>query len=359
MTRYIALYLPQFHPIPENDEWYGKGFTEWTNVAKAKPLFRGHYQPHVPADLGFYDLRLKEIRREQARMAQEAGVSAFCYWDYWFGDGKKLLEMPLDAVHDDPEITLPFCIAWANHSWEKKMWDKQGNNEMLMEQKYLGIEDYSAYFYRMLPIFRDDRYFRVNDRPFVIVYSPLESSEIGVYLKCWRELANKEGLGDFYFVGRDAGCRNVDRILDIGFDAVYEDDVFNIHHELGLAKKIALYLKRRLFGRPTVFQYRDAIKHMVPDEAKRREVIPVIAPNWDHSPRSGRNAILLDNCEPKYFQQVAEHAREVVSAKPDDEQIVIIKAWNEWGEGNHMEPDLRYGTGYLDALRDSLRENLC
>lgn len=357
MTRYIALYLPQFHPIPENDEWYGKGFTEWTNVAKAKPLFRGHYQPHVPADLGFYDLRLKEIRREQARMAQEAGVSAFCYWDYWFGNGKKLLEMPLDAVHDDPEIALPFCIAWANHSWEKKMWDKQGNNEMLMEQKYLGIEDYSAYFYRMLPIFRDDRYFRVNDKLFVIVYSPLESSEIGLYLKCWRELAKKEGLGGFYFVGRDAGCRNIDRILNIGFDAVYEDDVFNIHHELGLAKKIALYIKRRFLGRPTVFQYKDAVQYMIPDEAKRREVIPVIAPNWDHSPRSGRNAILFVNCEPKYFQQVAEHAREVVSSKPDDEQIVIIKAWNEWGEGNHMEPDLRYGTGYLDALRDSLQES--
>ena len=359
MTRYIALYLPQFHPIPENDEWYGKGFTEWTNVAKAKPLFRGHYQPHVPADLGFYDLRLKEIRREQARMAQEAGVSAFCYWDYWFGNGKKLLEMPLDAVHDDPEITLPFCIAWANHSWEKKMWDKQGNNEMLMEQKYLGIEDYSAYFYRMLPIFRDDRYFRVNDKLFVIVYSPLESSEIGLYLTCWRELAKKEGLGDFYFVGRDAGCRNIDRILNIGFDAVYEDDVFNIHHELGLAKKIALYIKRRFLGRPTVFQYKDAVRYMIPDEAKRREVIPVIAPNWDHSPRSGRNAILFVNCEPRYFREVAEHAREVVSSKPDDEQIVIIKAWNEWGEGNHMEPDLRYGTGYLDALYDSLQEKRC
>lgn len=355
MTRFVALYLPQFHPIPENDTWYGKGFTEWTNVAKAKKLFHGHYQPHVPADLGFYDLRLKEVRRAQAQMAQDAGVSAFCYWDYWFGDGKKLLEMPLDAVQNDTEIQLPFCIAWANHSWEKKMWDKQGSNEMLMEQKYLGADDYSAYFYRMLPILRDERYFRVNGKPFVIVYNPLESSEISVYLKCWRDLAKKEGLGDFYFVGRDSGCRNIDQILNIGFDAVYEDDVFNIHHELGLAKKVALYLKRRFLGWPTVFQYKDAIRYMVPDEAKRREVIPVIAPNWDHSPRSGRNAILLDNCEPKYFQQVAEHAREVVSGKPEDEQIVIIKAWNEWGEGNHMEPDLRYGTGYLDALRMSLR----
>ena len=173
MAKVIAFYLPQFHPVKENDMWYGKGFTEWTNVAKARPLFKGHYQPHIPADLGFYDLRLPEVRQEQARMAQEYGVTAFCYWNYWFGNGKQLLEMPIWEVYKDHSITLPFCLAWANHSWEKKMWDKKGNNQLLMEQQYLGIEDYKKYFYTMLPLFKDERYFRVGDKLFFLIYSPL------------------------------------------------------------------------------------------------------------------------------------------------------------------------------------------
>lgn len=355
MTRYITFYLPQFHPIIENDKWYGKGFTEWTNVAKAKPLFRGHYQPHIPADLGFYDLRVRETRRQQAKLAQESGIEAFCYWNYWFGDGKQLLEMPIWEVYKDKEITLPFCLAWANHSWEKKMWDKKGSNQMLMEQKYLGEKDFTKYFYTMLPIFKDKRYFKVNNRLFFIIYNPLESDQITTFINLWNKLAQKEGLEGFYFVGKDADCRNREKILKVGCNAIYDDNVLNIHHHLSMIKKIKLAFERKILKRPTVFKYKDAIKYMITNNSSREDVIPVIAPNWDHSPRSGSNAMILDDCKPALFEKIVKQASISVKNKPKDEQIVIIKAWNEWGEGNHLEPDLKYGNGYLEALKKSIQ----
>lgn len=352
MSKIIALYLPQYHPIPENDEWYGKGFTEWTNLTKARPLFLGHYQPHVPADLGFYDLRLMETRREQAKLAQEYRVDAFCYWNYWFGDRKQLLKMPIWEVYKDKEITLPFCLAWANHSWEKKMWDKNGNNTLLMEQKYLGEEDYTDYFYTMLPLFKDERYFKVGEKRIFFIYNPLESEEIPLFIDLWQRLAKKEGFEGFYFIARDSACRNKEKIIKLGFDAVYDDNTFNIHHKLPIYKKIILFILREFFKMPTVFKYKDAINHMVTEDAKKRNVIPCIAPNWDHSPRSGRSAIILHDCKPKYFEKVLKMAMEAISHKEKEEQLILIKSWNEWGEGNHLEPDLKYGKGYLEAIKN-------
>ena len=350
--RTIALYLPQYYPTEINDKWYGKGFTEWTNVAAGRPLFPGHYQPHIPADLGFYDLRLKESRRAQALLAEKYGIDAFCYWTYWFGGGKTALEMPIWEMHKDNEITLPFCMAWANHSWEKKQWDKKGSNELIYQQQYLGNNDYTDFFYKMLPLFQDKRYFKVHGKLFFIVYLPLDAPEaIMEFISCWRQLAEKEKLDGFYFVGKDAASRNKDRILKLGFDAIYNDDVFNIHHNLSPFQKIILKIRRKYFHHPTVFKYKDAIKYMIMDYDRDPDVIPVVAPNWDHSPRSGANAILLDDCEPKYFEEVLQRAKEILDKRDEEEQIVLIKAWNEWGEGNHLEPDRKYGLGYLEALQ--------
>lgn len=350
--RLIAFYLPQFHPTEINDKWYGKGFTEWTNVAKAKPLFRNHYEPHVPADLGFYDLRIPEVRREQANLAAEYGLDAFCYWTYWFGNGETLLDMPIWEVYKDKSITFPFCCAWANHNWEKKLWDNKANNQVIAEQKYLGVDDYKKFFYSYLPLFKDERYFRVNGRVFFIIYAPLDSPEIPVFISEWRRLAKEEELGDFYFVARDADSRIKEKVLNLGFDAIYNDDVFNIHHKLSLPQKILLKIQREYLRRPTVFKYSDAIKYMISPDASERTVIPVVAPNWDHSPRSGNKAIILHDCKPKYFKEVLQKAKKAVEKKPTDEQIVIIKSWNEWGEGNHLEPDLKYGRGYLQAVKE-------
>lgn len=356
--RLIAFYLPQYYPNETNDKWYGEGFTEWTNTAAAKPLFPGHYEPHIPADLGFYDLRVEETRRAQAKMAQEYGIEAFCYWTYWFGDGVQELDMPIWKVYEDKEITLPFCLGWANISWEKKLWNKNAKgNPIIIEQKYLGAEDYEKFFYKMLPLFRDPRYVRVDGKLFFIIHYPLDNKEeIRHFIKLWRELAKKEGLGDFFFAGADFASRNKSKIMELGFDAIYNRDVINIHHNLSIFSKIALAIGRSVFKMPTVFKYKNAIKHMIIDDCKNRDVIPVIAPNYDHSPRSGRNAILLSDSKPEYFKKLLKRAKEVVSGKPEELQIVIVQSWNEWGEGNHLEPDRKFGRGYLEAVKEVLEE---
>ena len=178
-ARVIAYYLPQFHPIPENDAAWGPGFTEWTNVAKAKPLFRGHQQPRIPADLGFYDLRLPEVREQQAQMAREAGIEGFCYWHYWFGHGKMLLQRPFEEVLQSGKPDFPFCLAWANHDWTTSTWQSQGGSKMIAKQEYPGEKDYIAHFNYCLAAFRDHRYITVDGKPLFAIYDPYSSSNYG------------------------------------------------------------------------------------------------------------------------------------------------------------------------------------
>lgn len=359
MARFIAFYLPQFHPTPENNEWWGPGFTEWHSVAKARPLYRGHKQPHLPADLGFYDLRLEETREEQAKLARTAGIEAFCYWHYWFGNGKRLLQRPFEEVLSSGKPDFPFCLAWANHSWYKKLWDprNKGKDKLLIEQTYPGIEDYIRHFNTMLPAFKDKRYFRVNNKPLFLIYDAKGFEDLERFIKTWRKLAHENGLKDFYFVGSDFDMRYKDELFSKGIDAVYENDSINIHHHLNKWQKGILYLKRRFLGMPTVFQYKDAMKYMLNEACTNNGVIPMITPNWDHSPRSGGRAFILDNSKPELFKQLAINAIKMVENKPIEEQIIIIKSWNEWGEGNYMEPDQENGHGYIDALSEAIKES--
>ena len=189
-ARVIAFYLPQFHPIPENDKYWGKGFTEWTNVAKARPLFKGHYQPHIPADLGFYDLRLPEIREQQAELASEAGIEGFCYWHYWFGNGKQLLERPFNEVVASGKPNFPFCLAWANHDWTTATWKKGMKGGMIAEQLYLGKEDHIQHFNTLLPAFKDERYIRVDGKLLFLIYDPYRFEHVEEFIETWHKLAN-------------------------------------------------------------------------------------------------------------------------------------------------------------------------
>jgi len=355
-ARLIAFYLPQYYPIEENDRWYGKGFTEWTNVSRAKPLFRGHYQPHIPADLGFYDLRLQEVQIAQIQMAKRYGLEGFCYWHYWFGNGKELLDMPFKSVLKDKTLNFPFCLAWANHSWEKKLWDSHSNNQIIVEQQYLGNDDYEMHFYSLLDAFNDERYIKVDGKILFIIYNPLESIEIENFISCWRHLAEKNGLKGIHFVGKDFESLNKEIILSKGFDAIYNDSVLSIHHHLTLIRKIILLLQRKVFKMPTTFPYREAIKYMVPKDSYSESTIPLVAPNWDHSPRSKNNGIILTDSNPIYFKNVLKDAIQSVNQKPNEKKIIIIKSWNEWGEGNHLEPDLKYGNGFLEAIKKALEE---
>lgn len=355
MARFIALYLPQYHPTPENDEWWGKGFTEWTNVAKAKKWFRGHKQPHIPSDLGFYDLRLPQVREEQAQLAKKAGIEGFMYYHYWFGNGKQLLEKPFKEVVDTGKPDFPFCLCWANHPWYKKTWDpKAKGKNILLQGQYYSQQDYVDHFNALLPAFKDKRYIRVNGKLLFGIYTIKGFEDCPNFIKTWRELAKQNGIGDFYFVGEDADSRDKDVKLSYGMDAIYNVDGINIHHHLPLWKKVWLQFARKYLNHPTTFPYKDAMKYMINDDCKNNGTIPVIIPNWDHSPRSGKNAFILTDSKPEYFRSLAEHAIDVVRQKPLEEQLVIVKSWNEWGEGNYMEPDLEFGHGYIDALREAI-----
>ena len=354
LAKVIAFYLPQFHPIKENDEWWGKGFTEWHNVVKAKPLFRGHYQPKLPADLGFYDLRLPETREAQAQLAREAGVYGFCYWHYWFGNGKRLLERPFNEVVESGNPDFPFCLAWANHSWFAKTWDPNKKDKLLIEQLYPGIEDNEKHFYELLPAFKDSRYIKIEGKPIFAIFKPLQVENVSVFIKQWQELAKKNGLPGIYFVGQGVK-KDIEAILAAGFDSVNHEEVNRIHAHLSKVVRGMKQIQRAVFKRPRCYDYAKAMKDMIIPEDNKENVFPTICPNFDHTPRSYTRGLVYTNNNPKTFYNHVKQILEIVNRKRN--KVVFLKSWNEWGEGNYMEPDDKYGKGYIVALRKALDES--
>ena len=376
-ARVIAFYLPQYHPIPENDEWWGKGFTEWTNVAKARPLFRGHYQPHIPADLGFYDLRMPEIREAQAQMAREAGIEGFCYWHYWFGGGRQLLERPFREVLASGRPDFPFCLGWANHDWSNKTWTRRSalsQDRVLMKQTY-SEEDYVLHFKALLDAFRDRRYIAVDGKPLFLVNEPRMMPDPRKFIGIWRELAREHGFPGIHFVGATANTSFRDarglpqlpkkneagriyrEILDMGFDAVNPRG--GLRAELILRGPVAQFVRRawnRYFGFSWLERYRydRIIRHLYVPEDRRDNVYPTLVPNWDRSPRCGRKAAIYTGCTPQAFENDVLAGLELVRDKPWERRILFLQSWNEWGEGNHVEPDIQYGRGHLDVLAKHL-----
>lgn len=357
----LALYLPQFYPLKENDAWWGKGFTEWTNVGRAKPLWKGHYQPKVPADLGYYDLRVPEVREQQAELAREAGVTGFLYWHYWFGNGRRIMERVFQEVLDSGKPDYPFALAWANHSWYKKTWsdDDQYHDECLIEQTYPGIEDAHQHFDLLLKAFKDERYIKIDGRPILYVF---KSEDLPIEYINWFHLWAKEsGFKGLYLIGNTWGDKAFTFYKALGFQAIVRNNVLDLlqtHYSrmpkykmfvLRIYRRSLEYIKKIPHG---IADYSALVHNAVTQECKSEGVIPQIFPNWDHSPRSGRNAsYIYYNAEPNAFYEMACDALEAIKDKPSEEQIIIIKSWNEWGEGNYMEPDLKYGHGYIKALR--------
>ncbi|TDW47117.1 glycosyl transferase family WbsX [Flavobacterium sp. 270] len=354
-ARIIAFYLPQYHPIPENDEWWGKGFTEWTNVGKAKALFKGHYQPRVPADLGYYDLRVSETRKAQADMAREYGVEGFCYWHYWFGNGKRLIERPFNEVISSGEPDFPFCLAWANETW-KGFDHGLKNRNVLIEQLYPGVEDYTAHFYEILPALKDKRYITVNGKPLFMIYKPLASEEIKVFMKTWRKLAVENNLPGIYFVGHHNDLRNnLKDIISTEVDAVNITRLNNyiINHR-SIFEKIISKTKSVFFGNASAYAIKYSVMSkyfLVEEEDKIKNIYPSIIPGWDHTPRSGREGLVMTESTPELFENHVENAINIVIDKDPENRIIFIKSWNEWAEGNYMEPDLKWGKKFLEALK--------
>lgn len=361
-VRLISLYLPQYHPTPNNDKWWGKGFTEWTNVGKAKPLFKGHYQPRVPADLGYYDLRLPEIRETQANMAREAGIEGFCYYHYWFGDGHEELDLPFKEVVKSGSPDFPFCLCWANESWHSKFWNIDGTVQktLLAEQRYPGDKDIENHFLSLLSAFQDKRYIRVDGRLLFMIYMPLELPEAKHFITMWNELAISYGLGGFYFIGHlvhgdEVNEQNVEKIMDMGFDAVNVVELFRAKNVINsgwtLYKNIMM---AKLLGRPLVIDHKQILPHLITKLEKRKDVILTITPNWDHTPRSGKGGFVLKNSTPEVFREHVKSILELTREKGSNDNLVILKAWNEWGEGNYVEPDLKYGRSFLNVLQEEV-----
>ena len=380
----IAFYLPQYHPTPHNDEWWGKGFTEWTNVAKAKPLFRGHEQPHIPGELGFYDLRLPEVREAQAELAKEYGIYGFCYYYYRFEKGKNELELPLNEVLKSGKPDFPFMICWANESWHKKFWNYDGTCEkqILAEQKYKGTQDYIDFFYEVLPLFKDKRYITIAGKPAFMVYKPNDFPDVSEFIVLWNNLAKENGLAGIHFIASataDYGlvkCNQFEKhrlknfiknntvILDVqkdkeiimnyGFDAIALNRFILVSKKQSFVKKVLSKLHRFLFKSPAVFQYEDAVKFLVGGEDADDDVYPVVIPNWDHTPRSKYGGIVWHNSTPDIYNQYLTQVLKSVNSKNNDNKIVFLKAWNEWGEGNYVEPDLKWGRKYLEATKNAL-----
>ncbi|MDR2270631.1 MAG: glycoside hydrolase family 99-like domain-containing protein [Sphingobacterium sp.] len=350
-ARVIAYYLPQFHPIPENDKWWEKGFTEWTNVGKARPLFKGHDQPRLPADLGYYDLRVAETREAQAEMAREYGIEGFCYWHYWFGNGKRLLERPFNEVLADKKPNFPFCLAWANESW-KGFAHGLKNRNMLIEQLYPGEEDYRAHFHALLPAFKDSRYITVDGKILFMIYKPLQHPDLELFISIWQDLAKVNGLAGFHFVGHSSFVEEIDTILARGMDSVNINRIFSyITGNRTVKRRILDRLKKYTLGMPLVYSYEKMTRYFVGKEELKKNVFPTIVPNWDHSPRSGKEGVVFHNSTPKAFGAHVNEALKVVEQKEEEYKLIFLKSWNEWAEGNYMEPDRKWGLAYLETLK--------
>lgn len=358
----IAIYLPQFHPIEENDSWWGKGFTEWTNVTKATPRFEGHYQPHLPADLGFYDLRLEEARMAQEELAKSHGIYGFCYYHYWF-NGKRLLYEPLDRKLKNPKENLPFMMCWANENWTRS-WDGK-DKEVLMKQDYHDDDDANHMRFLCDHYFKDPRYIRHNGKPVFLVYRPKLFKDIQKTIAKWREIAHEKGIGDLH-LGYMQSWGIVNPPKSMGFDFAVE---FQPNFPTIVAKKPNLFSRvihkfngilgfvaRNEEVQDRRFDYSEFVKLQMAKEFKE-EVSPCLIPMWDNSARRKKGAFIFTNPSPIAYKKWLKHIKLKYPWSKNDEKFLFINAWNEWAEGNHLEPCMKWGKKYLELTKEVLIEN--
>ncbi|HEX5083195.1 MAG TPA: glycoside hydrolase family 99-like domain-containing protein [Blastocatellia bacterium] len=341
-VRVIAFYLPQYHPIPENDQWWGNGFTEWTNVTKARSNFDGHYQPHLPADLGFYDLRVPEAREKQAELASEYGIHGFCYHHYWFG-GRRLLERPFNEVLSNGRPDFPFCICWANHNWTRA-WDVSPN-EILLAQPH-SPEDDRNFIRSLFPAFEDRRYIRVNGKPLLLVFRVDGLPDAKQTSAIWREEMKKAGLGEIYL------CAVQSVVIDprpCEFDAAVEFPPNQVRID-DLNSRVA-GLSPGFSG--AVLDYLTAANIMIHKPKPDYTLFKSVMPGWDNTPRRQDTPRIFINSSPEAYEYwLGKTVEYTIANHRGDERLVFINAWNEWGEGAHLEPDRRYGRRFLEATRN-------
>ena len=344
-VRVIAFYLPQYHPIPENDAWWGDGFTEWTNVRKAKPNFSGHYQPHVPGEFGYYDLRDPAVRSRQAALAREYGIHGFCYYYYWF-NGKRLLERPLDDLLTSGEPDFPFCVCWANENWTRR-WDGR-DEDILIAQRYSN-DDNRAFIRSLFPLFRDARYIRVDGRPLLIIYKASLIPDLAGTAAMWRDECRRAGIGEIYLVS--ALTSGYHDAAAAGFDALVE---FPPHGHTSERVNERVDITNPAFD-GMIFGLRSYVAQMMTMPRPENKIFRCLIPSWDNTARQQDRGTAFVGSSPELFAYWLEYAiRQTRIRYRGDERLVFVNAWNEWGEGCHLEPDQRYGRAYLEAVRDAL-----
>lgn len=353
--RVIAIHLPQFYPFSENDEWWGKGFTEWRNVAKAKPRFRGHYQPHIPADLGFYDLRLKESRIAQQELAKKYGIYGFCYYHYWF-NGHLLMEKPIEAMLADKDELFPFMLNWANPNWGRN-WDSS-RNEILISQNYTREDDIEHFNY-LLPFFKDPRYIKIDGKPVIAIYSTDMMPDPEQTCKLWKELAIKNGF-ELYICRVEVHDTHGSQFITPSMDAAMEFQPFNLG-KFRIRRNILSRVIGRIFHKEPNLLY--SYKDFVNFECKRKlemsyKLYPCVFPCWDNaSRRIGQSFMAFKDSTPDLFKKWLKYTYNTFEPYSKDENLIFINAWNEWAEGCHLEPDLKYGRGYLEAVKEIVLRN--
>ena len=345
LPKLIAYYLPQFHPTPENDLWWGKGFTEWTNVVRAKPLFPEHKQPRLPTDLGFYDLRLAEVRNEQAALARKYGIYGFCYYHYWFADGKRLLERPLDEVLRTGQPDFPFCICWANESWTRR-WD--GGEDLVLMRQDPSADNAMAFIRNLVPLLNDPRYIRVAGKPMILIYRIDMIPGIARIAQMWREEMRKQGVGEIYLMAVQTTVEINPE--DIGFDASCEFPPHQLPRNT--------YNERCVFNQEfsgKAFDYREAVRTKQREHAHPYKRFSGVMTAWDNTPRRKHRAHLFLNATPAWYKHWLTHTiRNTTRNFAPEERFVFINAWNEWAEGAYLEPDEHNGYDFLEATRDAL-----
>ena len=347
-VKVIAFYLPQFHPVPVNNKEWGQGFTEWTNVSKAIPQFVGHYQPRLPGELGYYDLRLKEVQQRQIELAKQYGIDGFCYHHYWFG-GTKVLEKPFQQVLDDPSLDFPFCLCWANENWTRR-WDG-GEDEVILAQHH-SPEDDIAFIKDIAPALKDPRYIRINNKPLLIVYRPSLLPDPAATAARWRKYAIETGIGDLHIVS--AATFGFEDFESIDYDGLVQFPPHNIGAS-NITGETTL-LNQDYMGH--VFDFKEFSMNAIKALQGQQHTFPCVMMNWDNEARKPGKGHAFYGATPENYKAWLNHSFDFVRAhNTEAEQVVFINAWNEWAEGTYLEPDRRYGYAYLHATANVIREH--
>ncbi len=346
-----AYYLTQFHPNPQNDEWWGKGITEWNNVNQAIPQFIGHYQPRKPGELGYYDLRLKDVMVRQIELAHNYGIDIFCFYYYWF-DGKRLLEQPLNMFLKNLDLNIKFCYCWANENWTKRF---SGTDEGVLMKISPTEENYMKFIYSILDDFMDERYYRINNKPVILIYRPSLIPNPKKVLKCWRKLVMEKYKFDIYIIAVQERDVSYNWACE-GFDAETEFQPKQIEH---LCKEITEEehpIRKDFSGH--IYDYEDLVKNKIYEieTNQKKKVYSAVMPMWDNTARRNFRGLIFHNASPELYKQWLNNViKNTLERKDVDDKLVFINAWNEWGEGAYLEPDQYWGYAYLEATYEASR----